>query len=298
MPVLPPDRVLSVGIDLDDLRFYRGIHALPPEQDGPAIFDVAVPRFLAACDRAGVKATLFTISDDLRWPAAVAALRAAVDAGHEVASHSATHLYDVSRRPAAFIDDEIAGSRRALEDAVGAPVTGFRGPGYNLSAPLLDALHRAGYGYDSSILPAPSYWAARAAVIAWMRVTGRRSSSIPGRARDFFRGRTPFAWGPEAGGLREFPITACGLGWLPLIGTTLAGGGAMARHLVSAAARLPYVNVEFHALDFLDVEADGLDPRLQVEPALKIPLARRTEAFGTALARLAEGRTPRLLRDL
>lgn len=295
---LSTDRALCVTIDLDDLRYYRGIHALPPEEDRPTIFETAVPRFVDLCGRLGLKATLFTISDDLRWPEAVSSLREAVAAGHEIGSHSATHCYDVSRRPAEFLDAELGGSRRALEDAVGAPVGGFRGPGYNLSDPLLAALDRAGYSYDSSVLPAPAYWAARAAVIAWMRLTGRHSSSIPGRARDFFRHREPFTWGPEVGGIREFPITACGLGRLPLIGTTLAGGGAMARHLVRAASRLAYVNVEFHALDFLDVEDDHLDPRLRVEPALRVPLADRTSAFEAALAPLAAGRRPALLRDL
>jgi hypothetical protein len=292
------DRVLSVNIDLDDLRFYRGIHALPPEEDRPTIFLRAVPRFLDLCGRLGIPATLFTISDDLRWPDAVAALRAAVAAGHEVGSHSATHCYDLSRRPLPFIDAEIAVSRKALEDAVGAPVVGFRGPGYNLSDALLAALVQAGYTYDTSILPAPAYWAARATVIGWMRLTGRHSSSIPGRARDFFRRRTPFTWGTVAPGLKEFPITACGMGRLPLIGTTLAAGGPMARHLVRAASGLPFVNVEFHALDFLDVEADGLDPRLLVEPALRIPLDRRIAAFEGALARLVEGRRPSRLADL
>ncbi len=297
-PCSGPDRILCVNIDLDDLRFYRGIHALPPEEDRPTIFEVAVPRFLQMCGRLGIAATLFTISDDLRWPTAVSSLRAAVAAGHEVGSHSATHCYDLSRRRSDFLDAEIAGSRKALEDAVGAPVIGFRGPGYNLSDALLGTLLRAGYTYDTSILPAPAYWAARAAVIGWMRLTGRRSSSIPGRARDFFRHRAPYVWGPVAPGLKEFPITTCGLGRLPLIGTTLASDGPMARHLVRSAAALPFVNVEFHALDFLDVEADSLDPRLRVEPALRIPLADRTAAFEGALARLAEGRRPARLADL
>ncbi len=293
-----PDALLSLSIDLDDLRFYRGIHALPPEEDRPTIFEAAVPRFLALCERLGMRATLFTISDDLRWPEAVAALRQAVAAGHEVGSHSASHFYDLSRRPRDVLDAELAGSRKALQDALGAPVIGFRGPGYNLTDGLLAALHRAGFAYDTSILPAPAYWAARAAVIAWMRLTGRRSSSIPGRARDFFRGRAPFAWGPAAGGLKEYPITACGIGRLPLIGTTMAKDGLLSRHLVRRACTLPFVHIEFHALDFLDIGIDGLDPRLQIEPALRIPLDDRQQTFEAALRRLAGSHRPVLLRDL
>ena len=42
---------LCVGIDLDDLRYYRGIHALPPAAETPVIFEVAVPRFVSTGDR-------------------------------------------------------------------------------------------------------------------------------------------------------------------------------------------------------------------------------------------------------
>jgi hypothetical protein len=287
-----------VTIDLDDLRFYRGIHALEPEEDLPAIFELAVPRFLGMCEKLGLKSTLFSIAEDLRWPEAVSSLRSAAASGHEIASHSSTHRYELSRRSADFMKAETAGSRHALEDATGSAVTGFRGPGYNLSDGLLAALKDAGYEYDSSVLASPAYWAARAAVIGWMRLTGRKSSSITGRGRDFCRGRLPFVWPARLGGLREFPITSGGLGWMPLIGTTLAAGGAMSRHIARCANRLPFVNVEFHALDFMDIDIDRLDPRLRVEPALRIPLADRTSAFETALQSLADGRRPALLRDL
>ena len=33
------DPILTVNIDLDDLRFYRGIHALPPVPETPVVFD-------------------------------------------------------------------------------------------------------------------------------------------------------------------------------------------------------------------------------------------------------------------
>ena len=292
-----PDRTLCVGIDLDDLRYYRGIHALPPRDEGPLVFTAAVPRFLEVCRRAGVPATLFVIGEDCRWPEAGEALRAAVAAGHEVASHSLTHPYDLSRRSRDAIESELAGAREAIEAAAGAPVAGFRAPGYNLTPALLAAINRTGHRYDSSILPSPGYWAARAAVIATMHVRGRRSTSIVGRARDFMRGRAPFTWGGEAAGLREVPMTACGPLRAPLIGTFLAGG-RLARHLVACAARLPLVNVEFHAIDFLGDQADDVEPGLRVEPVLRVPLAERLAAFESALTVLAEGRRVATLAQL
>jgi len=288
---------LCVGIDLDDLRCYRGIHALPPGPDTPLVFDAAVPRFLDLCDRVRVRATLFAIAEDLKWPAAGAAMRAAATAGHEVASHSLAHRYDLSLLPPGAIEADVASARTALSDAAGREVVGFRGPGYNLSGDLLRVLARTGHRYDSSVLASPPYWMARAAIIASIRLRGRRSASIVGRGRDFFRGRAPFRWGPGDGGLPEFPITACGPIRIPLIGTTLCRPGLAAR-LVRGAAGRPFVNVEFHAIDFLGIAEDGIEPALAVEPALKVPLADRLASFESALRALASGRANSTLADL
>lgn len=292
---IPP--TLCVGIDLDDLRYYRGIHALPPAEETPVVFETAVPRFLEFCGRLGLHATLFTITTDLRWRAAREVLAQAAREGHEIASHSRSHFYDLSRKDRRRIAAEVAGSRDDLQDALGVPVVGFRGPGYNLTPTLLSVLHDTGFQYDASILPSPAYWAARAAIIGGMRVGGRRSASIPGRMRDFLRRRRPFVWGAPAPGLKEFPITACGPARLPLIGTTLLRQSAMRDHLLWFARRLPFVHVEFHAIDFLDTAKDGLDPALAVEPALGVPLEERRVSFEYALRTLASGRqTPVLAR--
>lgn len=293
---IPP--TLCVGIDLDDLRYYRGIHALPPVEDTPVVFETAVPRFLALCERVGLHATLFTISADMHWHAARDVLGRAARDGHEVASHSRSHFYDLSRKERRRIEAEVAGSRGDLQDALGVPVVGFRGPGYNLTPALLSVLHASGFRYDASILPSPAYWAARAAIIGAMRVAGRRSASITGRMRDFWRGRRPFAWGPPAPGLKEYPITACGPARLPLIGTTLTRPSPMRDHLVWFARRLPFVHVEFHAIDFLDIARDRLDPALAVEPALGVPLAEREASFEHVLRTLAAGRRTPVLAAL
>ena len=292
------ERSFCVTIDLDDLRFYRAIHALAPADDFPVIFVAAVPRFLAFCDRIGVRATLFAIAEDLRWPEAREALRSAAGAAHEVASHSFSHAYDLCRHDPDRMVQDLSRARAALEDAIGSAVVGFRAPGYNLSAALLRAIAQTGHRYDASILPSPAYFAARATVIGAIRLRGRRSASIVGRARDFLRSRDPFFWRNYEPALLEFPITACGLLRWPFIGTTLARGGVLATRLATLANRLPFVQVEFHALDFLDLREDRLDADLSVEPALRVPLADRLAHFETAMRTAMAGHRPRLLRDL
>jgi len=292
------NRVLAVNIDLDDLRFYRGIHALPQQPENAEIFKLGLPRFLDLCERHEIKATLFVITDDLKIPGVSEAIRDAARRGHEIASHTRSHDYGISRRDPDSIAAELAGSRRDILNACGIEPTGFRGPGYNLTPDLLDGLIRAGFLYDTSIMSSPPYWLARALIIAAMAATGRKSSSITGRARDFFRGHRPFVWGGPGKGLVEFPITTAGPLFLPLIGTTLAGRGALVRQAVTIARGREFVNIEFHGIDFLDREADGLEPELLVEPALKIPLAERMHNFDLALRMLGEGRRSPTLATL
>jgi len=295
--VTPPtsrDPLLCLSIDLDDLRYYRAIHALAPgpAEEDECLFRKAVPRFLELAGDLGVPGTLFVIAEDLdRVEGAREALREAVGQGHEAASHSLTHPYDLSRQPREAIAREVREARARIQDALGTEVRGFRGPGYNLSPVLLQEVAAAGHAWDSSILPSPAYWAVRASVIAWMALRGRPSRSITGRARDFLaRPRTPFRWPQEHGGIWEIPMTAAGWLRLPLIGTNLALGGFVARHPWTAAWDLPLVHVEFHGLDFLDAEEDRLDPDLRVEPVLRVPLAERMDRFREFLRPLAASR--------
>lgn len=283
-------QTLTVNIDLDDIRYYRGIHALPDRPEQAEIFTSALPRFLDLCEEYGIKATLFVIACDLDLPQARAAIADAATRGHEIASHTVSHDYGVSLADDKTIDDELRMSKMRLSEVSGQDVCGFRGPGYNLSDRLLAGLVRAGYLYDTSIMSSPPYWMARAAIIMAMKVAGRKSASIIGRGRDFFRGDRPFAWQGAGAGLMEFPITASGPLRMPLIGTTLAGSGLAVRQMVAASARKDFVNIEFHGIDFLDRENDGLEPELLVEPALKIPLNLRMKNFRTHLDLLARDR--------
>ena len=201
-----------------------------------------------------------------------------------MASHSLSHPYDLFKLKEPGV--ELQYSRQQLEDATGTQVKGFRSPGYNVSPRLLAEIARH-YRYDSSILPSPPYFLARAAVIGTMRLTGRRSASFVGRFSQFAKGWRPFAWKVEDGLLPELPMSA--VFGFPVIGTTLATGGFAANKALKILKKREFINLEFHAIDFMDT-ADGLEEELTVEPALRIPLALRLERFSKALEFLKTNR--------
>lgn len=281
-------RSLVVSIDLDDLRLYRAIHGLPAGRDPDVLYTSALPRFLEFCDRMGLRSTIFIVADDLRRKVARGALREAANRGHELASHSYSHPYSLCVADRAHIREEVRLSRMNIENHVGTSVLGFRSPGYNLSSKLLVELLEAGYEYDSSVLPSPPYFLARALAIAWIGLRGRRSASIVGRPRYFVKPSHPFLWKLPQGALMELPMTASGPLSIPLIGTTLAAWDWTRRYFTVWCSRKPFVQVEFHGIDFLDVETDGLDPCFLKEPALRVPLGLRIDRFATFLRNLID----------
>jgi polysaccharide deacetylase family protein (PEP-CTERM system associated) len=101
----------------------------------------------------GVTGTFFTLGWVAhRYPALI---RRIVDAGHEIASHGWDHKRVFTMTPTAFADDLLS-TRKALEDAAGCAVTGYRAPSFSIdhrtpwAHPIL-AEH--GYAYSSSVAP-------------------------------------------------------------------------------------------------------------------------------------------------
>ena len=137
-------------------------------------------------------------------------------------SHSHHHDYTFSTQSPAEIQAELYRSRQAIRHVVRKLPKGFRAPGYNLSPALKDALVKVGFTYDSSMLPSPLYWAARAAVISGKSLTSRPSASLIGRPKDFFVDGTPHRLD---NGLIELPMTgALGIPWIGSLVVTSSSG--------------------------------------------------------------------------
>jgi len=221
--------IASVSVDLDAVDCYWRIHALPgapPAQARHAVLRRCLPRFAALFASTGIKATFFVVGRDLEDDAEGRGLLAALAAeGHELASHTHTHPYDLVRLPRAQIADEIARAHDQIGACAGRAPVGFRAPGYEVSADVIDLLCARSYHYDSSAFPSLPYYAAKASVMAAMRLLGRRSGSILGSPRSLGAPLAPYR--PAAGypyrrgqlPIVELPISVTPLLRLPVIGT-------------------------------------------------------------------------------
>jgi hypothetical protein len=274
-----------VGVDLDDVGCYHAIHGLRPPpmaRVGTALM-VWLPRFLELFAELGVRATFFAIGADVKDSAEGSArLRDALADGHEVASHSHAHAYDLVRWPDEAIAEDLGRCDVALRE-IGAEVEGFRAPGYLHDARLLRHVAAMGYRYDSSALPSPPYWAAKVTAMGAMAIMGRRSASLAGEVSSFLGARDP-GRDPESG-LWRLPISVSPTLRLPLIGTTLLSGPSLlAARLRHAAERLRFLNLELHAIDLADPDRDDLTPDLvRRQPELRVPLSVRRERLRALL---------------
>lgn len=87
-------------------------------------------RLLAMFDEAGIKATFFTLGWVAeRYPALI---RRIADAGHELGNHGQNHDRVFTFAPAQFAAD-LDRSRKAIEDAGGVAVKGYRAPSFSIN---------------------------------------------------------------------------------------------------------------------------------------------------------------------
>jgi len=290
-------RAAAVSIDLDGLGCYYRIHALGPHPTEleNVILERALPRAAALFARHGIHVTWFVIARDVDGHAAnTDRLETLAAAGDEIGNHSYSHFYDLARLPAASIDREIAEADRVLRAI--APVRGFRAPGYDVAPAMLDTLARLGYRYDSSVFPAPGYYAAKAAVMAGLAAMGRPSGAVLTNPRALAAPAEPYRpsmtapWRRGQAPMVELPVAVTPWTRVPAIGTSLLVAPAWLRtRLVAAMARRPFFNLELHGIDFADAEKDGIPGELvERQPDLRIPVDDKLERLDRVLEDVAQ----------
>jgi peptidoglycan/xylan/chitin deacetylase (PgdA/CDA1 family) len=140
-----------VHLDLDGAKHIYRAHGWSYRAADDPLFETGLRGALEVFAGSRIRATLFVIAEDLLDPRKRDLIRAAAEAGHEIASHSLTHPRLTTLEPVAK-RREIAESRERLATELGVAVRGFRAPGFGIDRECLELIDEAGYTYDSSVL--------------------------------------------------------------------------------------------------------------------------------------------------
>jgi len=191
----------ALTVDLED---YYHVSAFAKQID-PASWGVMASRVEGNTQRlldvfaaADCKATFFSLG----WaaeqnPALV--LRVA-EAGHEIACHSHQHRYVYALTPSEFREDT-ARAKKALEDASGRSVVGYRAPSFSITTECLwayEILAELGFVYDSSVFPVrhPNYGMHAAHRFPYKVATAAGDIlEFPMPTLNFYGRRSPFGGG-------------------------------------------------------------------------------------------------------
>jgi peptidoglycan/xylan/chitin deacetylase (PgdA/CDA1 family) len=213
-------------------------------------------------------------------------------AGHEIGNHSFHHEPWLRNYTTEQIEAEIISATEAIQDATGVRPTGFRGPGFSLSRPTLDALARNDYRYDCSTFPTYIGPLARAYYFMTAKLTPAERAQrkeLFGSVTDGLRPLRQYEWDLGDRSLVEIPVTT-----FPVLKIPIHFSYVLYMATVLPPLALPYFrsalmacralrvapSLLLHPLDFLD----GTDVKtLAFFPAMKLPKERKLAILEEAL---------------
>ncbi len=143
----------SLSLDLDNEWAYMKTHGDHNWATFPTYLETVVPRFLRILDELEQRITVFIVGQDAALEKNWSALRSISAAGHEIGNHSFHHEPWLQNYTTEEIEAEIGSATDAITSVTGVRPVGFRGPGFSLSRPTLEALSRRDYQYDCTTFP-------------------------------------------------------------------------------------------------------------------------------------------------
>lgn len=284
----------SLSLDLDNQWSYMKTHGDAGWEEFPSYLDVVVPRALQFLKERDLNITFFIVGQDAALDKNTQAILSIAEAGHEIGNHSFNHepwLHLYSREQ---LVEEFEKTETAMEAVTGERPVGFRGPGYSLSATVLDVLGERGYEYDCSTLP--TYIAPLARAYYFFKSPEMSDSErekrkkLFGKFSDGFQSLKPHFVEAAGRQLIEIPVTTFPLVKTPIHVSYLIYLATYSPSLAKAywktalaACRATDIqpSLLLHPLDFLS--GDDIS-ELKFFPGMNMPAAKKIELVGEFLA--------------
>ena len=277
---------INLHIDCDPLWVYAGEYGLQPDYADARIYEESLPALLELLKARCLPATWFVIGRDLELPACRDFCRQAIDAGHQIANHTYSHLKDFHSVSSEVRRREIVECHQAILRHLHHTCRGIRLPGYYFDRSIVSVLTEMDYLYDSSVLPGPGVHLMSA---AYLLLNSQERSKRFGRPWFLFSAASPYRLTHTAGGKTcwEVPLGTLPLLRLPIHSTFVFQWGM---HYFKSAMALnrslrPHMVYLFHGIDLLDDR--GMGPLAKKVGSLRRNVAQRRDMITAILDAMA-----------
>ncbi|HDY86482.1 MAG TPA: DUF2334 domain-containing protein [bacterium] len=278
----------NVSFDMDNIDVLYDAYNIGHEDfDRTLMYRTAVRRMIDMLDGMGIKATFFLVGKCCEHPINVSVIKEIVQNGHEIGNHSYSHKenYDISDEEIVL---EIEKADTLIKETIGVKPVGYRAPGYQITKKGIEVLELYGYKYDASVMPTvfmASIW-----FILFLKTFKRRNRPLARRFYHLFNSSGPF----RIAGTNFVEIPCPHIGRiLPYYPTFHFAFPFLERFTTTRVINLPFLTLEGHALDFLDVEEDGLPRELsEFHPGMKMSWQEKVKYYEKIIKRLMNTHIP------
>ena len=283
-----PNHRVSFHVDIDSpntlLRFWSR-QSVACDLD--SFYEIAMDRALRCFEHLGVKATFFCVGKELRESASARmSILEAFRQGHEIANHTYSHPYGLTKLGKDDLRREILDCSSLIQELTGVRPVGFRAPSYEMNTSVMEVLEDLSFKYDSSAFwsilnPLVKFYYRWFSTATIQEAYGKGCYGIP-RQPYYPSSQDCMREGESVRGILEIPVPRTRLLNFPFYANFHLSAGDLYSKVAIALMRQPYVVYLFHLIEFVDL-ADGIPGELSVHPNLSTPFERKLATMEKAI---------------
>ena len=290
------ENIVSFHVDVDSpvklLDFYGIRNSNYTDHDLDDFYRTALERALSLFDTCNIKVTFFVVGEELeKSSTATEKIREAYLSGHEIANHTYTHCFGLTKLEEPVIYAEIARCSESIEKITGTPPKGFRAPGYDMNNKVMEILERLHFQYDSS-----GCWSMLTPVIQMYHKLLRKEATIHSGYGEnswrlpslpYYPSRENWQLPTEYREIVEVPLPRTKLFQLPFYSQFHLLTPAPYRSTSINRMKLKFFVYLMHLTEFIDL-TDNVPPSLCCHPNLKRAVSRKRQILKRIILGITE----------
>ncbi len=293
-------KIVNFHVDIDSpkkLAEFWGLNDISiTNEQIENFYKVSLTRALELFDKHNIKVTFFCVGEEIEsCETARTMLKKAYEEGHELANHTYSHAYGLTRMDRSQIQYEIERCSDIIASLTNKRPVGFRSPGFDINGKILRILDELGYKYDSS-----AFWSSLNILlkpIYRMFSSGKNvhdgfgESSFRLPAEPYFPSNENWQKRADTGTIIELPIARSQVLSLPFYSNFHLMTPRFYRNrsiLKHSGENIVYL---MHLIEFADIN-DDIPQELQIHPNMKVDVSKKLDILEDIIVKICTHFTP------